>query len=404
MTRPQAMGQWKQAPGLTRYFSARVSPEIMSDNPLTGSGLRALGTASLVNVINSIGALPTKNWQESFYPTADQISGETLAEKYLVKPGACFHCPIACGRIIKHDDKVVGGPEYEPLWAYGSDCGNDDLHAIDEANRLCNEYGLDAIGVPCTIAAAMELYQNGCIKEEDCAGGPLEWGSTKAIIEWTKRMGDPQTELDWLMSSGSARLCEHYGHPEFSMSVKKQEIPAYDARAIQGIGINYATANCGAAHVRGYMIAPEVLGIPAQLDRTVTDEKAGWAKTFQDLTAVIDSMGTCLFTSFALGAPEYTELLNAATGTDYTPEQVLEIGERIFNIERMFNKAAGMKPEDDRLPKRLLEEPITNGPSKGMVSKLDITLPQYYEARGWVNAFPTDETLKKLGLDECVGK
>ena len=258
--------------------------------------------------------------------------------------------------------------------------------------------------MPCTIAAAMELYQNGCIKEEDCAGVPLEWGSKEALIEWTKRMGDPKTELDWLMSSGSARLCEHYGHPEFSMSVKKQEIPAYDARAIQGIGINYATANCGAAHVRGYMIAPEVLGIPAQLDRTVTDEKAGWAKTFQDLTAVIDSMGNCLFTSFALGAPEYASLLNAATGTNYTPEELLEVGDRIFNIERMFNKAAGMKPEDDRLPKRLLTEPISNGPSKGMVNKLDITLPQYYAARGWVNAFPTDETLKKLGLDECVGK
>ena len=378
--------------------------KIMTANPLTGEGLRALGTASLVNVINGIGALPTKNWQESYCPTADQFSGETLAEKYLVKPGACYHCPIACGRVIKHDDKIVGGPEYEPLWAYGSDCGNDDLYTIDECNRLCNEYGLDAIGVPCTIAAAMELYQNGCIKEEDCAGVPLEWGSKEALIEWTKRMGDPKTELDWLMSSGSARLCEHYGHPEFSMSVKKQEIPAYDARAIQGIGINYATANCGAAHVRGYMIAPEVLGIPAQLDRTVTDEKAGWAKTFQDLTAVIDSMGNCLFTSFALGAPEYASLLNAATGTNYTPEELLEVGDRIFNIERMFNKAAGMKPEDDRLPKRLLIEPISNGPSKGMVNKLDITLPQYYAARGWVNAFPTDETLKKLGLDECVGK
>lgn len=378
--------------------------EIIKANPLTGEGLRALGTASLVNVINSVGALPTKNWQESYCPTADNFSGETLAEKYLERPGACFRCPIACGRIIKHDDKIVGGPEYEPLWAYGSDCGNDDLYTIDEANRLCNEYGLDAIGVPCTIAAAMELYQRGYIKEEECDGVPLEWGSKKALIEWTKRMGDPESDLAWLMSSGSARLCEHYGHPEYSMSVKKQEIPAYDARAIQGIGINYATANCGAAHVRGYTIAPEVVGLPVQLDRTVPDEKATWAKIFQDLTSVIDSMGTCLFTSFALGAPEYAALLNAATGTEWTPEQLLEIGERIFNIERMFNKAAGMKPEDDRLPKRLLEEPISNGPSKGMVSKLPLTLPEYYAARGWVNAFPTDETLKKLGLDECVGK
>ena len=384
--------------------ATKKAMDVLMANPVTSSGLKQLGTAILVNIINNVGSLPTRNWQESYYEQAEDISGEALAEKYLVRPGACYRCPIACGRIINVNGHVNGGPEYEPLWAYGANCGNNDLNVIDECNMLCNEYGLDAISTPCTIAAAMELYQRGAIKEEDCAGVPLEWGSTKALVEWTKRMGNPETELDWLMSSGSARLCEHYGMPEISMSVKKQEMPAYDARGIQGIGITYATSNRGGCHVRGYMISPEVLGLPQQLDRTVTDDKAAWAKTFQDLTAVIDSMGHCLFTSFAMGAQEYTDLLNAATGTNWTVEQVLEIGDRIYNIERMFNKAAGMKPEDDRLPKRLLNDPIVNGPSKGMVSQLPLTLPQYYEARGWVNAFPTDETLKKLGLDECVGK
>lgn len=384
--------------------ATKKAMDVLMANPVTSSGLKQLGTAILVNIINNVGSLPTKNWQESYYEQAEDISGEALAEKYLVRPGACYRCPIACGRIINVNGHVTGGPEYEPLWAYGANCGNNDLNVIDECNMLCNEYGLDAISTPCTIAAAMELYQRGAIKEEDCAGVPLEWGSTKALVEWTKRMGNPDTELDWLMSSGSARLCEHYGMPEISMSVKKQEMPAYDARGIQGIGITYATSNRGGCHVRGYMISPEVLGLPQQLDRTVTDDKAAWAKTFQDLTAVIDSMGHCLFTSFAMGAQEYTDLLNAATGTNWTVEQVLEIGDRIYNIERMFNKAAGMKPEDDRLPKRLLNDPIVNGPSKGMVSQLPLTLPQYYEARGWVNAFPTDETLKKLGLDECIGK
>ena len=120
--------------------------------------------------------------------------------------------------------------------------------------------------------------------------------------------------------------------------------------------------------------------------------------TFQDLTAVIDSMGLCLFSSFALGAPQYAKLLNAATGTEYTPQQLLEVGERIYNLERLFNKAAGMKPEDDRLPKRLMEEPIKEGPSKGMVSQIKLTLPQYYQARGWIDAFPTKETLDRLDL------
>ena len=370
------------------------------ENGVTGGGLPTYGTAVLVNIINNTGSFPTKNWQESYYDKADDISGETLKDTYLVKNAACHRCPIACGRVIKVGDKVVGGPEYEPLWAYGGNCGLHDLNAIDEANMWCNEYGLDAISTPCTIAAAMELYEKGYIKEDECDGIPLTWGSSEAIVEWTKRMGEGKLPLAKLMANGSYRLCEHYGHPEFSMSVKKQEMPAYDARGIQGIGITYATSNRGGCHVRGYLISPEVLGLPEQLDRTTTEGKAQWCKIFQDLTAVIDSMGLCLFSSFALGAPEYTALLNAGTGTNYTPEELLTVGERIYNIERLFNKAAGMKPEDDRLPKRLTEEPISDGPSKGQISQSHVTLPQYYEVRGWENAFPTKETLERLGLSE----
>ncbi len=368
------------------------------ENGVTGSGLPTYGTAVLVNIVNNIGSLPKNNWQESYDENADMFSGESMKDEILEKQGFCHRCPIGCGRIIRLNDKVVGGPEYEPLWAYGSNCGVTDLKSIAEANYWCNEYGLDAISAPCTIAAAMELYQKGYIKDEDCEGVPLKWGSNEAIIEWTKRMGACETKLGKLMAEGSYRLCEYYGVPELSMSVKKQEMPAYDARGIQGIGITYATSNRGGCHVRGYLISPEVLGLPEQLDRMQTENKAVWAKIFQDLTAVIDSMGMCLFTSFALGAPEYAALLNAGTGTNYDAAGILEVGERIYNIERMFNKAAGMKPEDDRLPKRLTEEPISNGPSKGQLSKIEITLPQYYEARGWENAFPTEETLKRLGL------
>lgn len=377
---------------------AKESFKLIKDNGVTGSGLPTYGTAVLVNIINNVGAFPTKNWQQSYYEVADDTSGENLKDQYLVKQSFCHKCPIGCGRVINVEGKVAGGPEYEPLWAYGGNCGISDLNAINTANYWCNEYGLDAISTPCTIAAAMELYDKGYIKEEECEGIPLNWGNTEAIIEWTKRMGESDIPLAKLMAQGSYRLCEHYGHPEFSMSVKKQEMPAYDARAIQGIGITYATSNRGGCHVRGYMISPEILGLPEQLDRTETAGKALWTKIFQDLTAVIDSMGLCLFTSFALGAPQYATILNAGTGTNYTPEELLVVGERIYNIERMFNKAAGMKPEDDELPKRLTEEPISNGPSKGQVSQLAITLPQYYEVRGWENAFPTKETLERLGL------
>ena len=372
----------------------------IKENGVTGGGLPTYGTAVLVNIINNTGSFPTRNWQESYYEPADDTSGETLREKYLVKNAACHRCPIGCGRVIKVGDKVVGGPEYEPLWAYGGNCGINDLEAIDEANMWCNEYGLDAISTPCTIAAAMELYEHGYITDEDCDGIPLKWGDSRAVVEWTKRMGEGKGLLARLMADGSYRLCDFFKHPEYSMSVKKQEMPAYDARGIQGIGITYATSNRGGCHVRGYMISPEVLGLPEQLDRTTTEGKAQWCKIFQDLTAVIDSMGLCLFSSFALGAPDYAALLNAGTGTGYTAESLLEVGERIYNLERLFNKAAGMRPEDDKLPKRLTEEPIKNGPSKGQVSQIKVTLPQYYDVRGWKNAFPTEETLKRLGLEE----
>ena len=377
-----------------------IAMKKIKEDGVTGSGLPTYGTAVLVNIINETGSFPTNNWLGSYSENAENISGETLTEKYLKKTYNCHRCPIGCGRVVEREGKEIGGPEYETLWAYGGNCGVYDIPSINEANFWCNELGLDSISVPCTIAAAMELYDKKIISEDDCKGIPLKFGDKKAIVEWTKRIGFAETPLGKLMSLGSQRLCEHYNHPEMSMSVKKQELPAYDARGIQGIGLNYATSNRGGCHVRGYMISPEILAHPELLDRTVSDNKATWTKTFQDLTAVIDSMGMCLFTSFALNAEDYANFLNAATGTNHTISTLLDTGERIYNLERIFNKKAGMKPEDDTLPKRLLNDSITNGPSKGHKSKLNIMLPEYYEARGWVDAFPTNETLYRLGLED----
>ncbi|WP_291943280.1 aldehyde ferredoxin oxidoreductase family protein [Cetobacterium sp.] len=377
-----------------------IAMKKIKEDGVTGTGLPTYGTAVLVNIINETGSFPTNNWQGSYSQNAENISGETLTEKYLKRTYNCHRCPIGCGRVVEREGKEIGGPEYETLWAYGGNCGVYDIPTINEANFWCNELGLDAISVPCTIAAGMELYEKGLISDNDCEGIPLKFGSKIAVVEWTKRIGFGETSLGKLMALGSQRLCEHYGHPEISMSVKKQELPAYDARGIQGIGLNYATSNRGGCHVRGYMISPEILAHPELLDRTVTGNKASWTKIFQDLTAVIDSMGMCLFTSFALNAEDYTNFLNAATGTEHTVTSLLDTGERIYNLERVFNKRAGMKPEDDQLPKRLLKEAIVAGPSKGLKSKLDIMLPEYYKARGWENAFPTKETLQKLGLED----
>lgn len=382
---------------LKEVFSNSIKK--IRENGVTGEGLPTYGTAVLVNIINESGALPTNNFQESYFDKAEEISGETLAEKYLVKKEACYRCPIACGRYCKVDDIEGGGPEYETIWAFGSDCGISDLGAIIKANHWCNEMGIDTISTGSTIAAAMELYQKGYIKDEELDGLSLEFGNSEAIIEWTKRMGRHEG-LGAKLAEGSYRLGEMYGYPEVSMTVKKQEMPAYDPRGIQGQGLNYATSNRGGCHVRGYMISPEILGLPQKLDRFELEGKALWAKIFQDLTASIDSLGLCLFTSFALGAEDYAELVNAVCGTEHTAQSILDAGERIWNIEKLFNLESGVAPSEDKLPKRLLEDPIPEGPSKGWVHKLDELLPKYYEERGWdANGIPTKERLEKLDVD-----
>jgi aldehyde:ferredoxin oxidoreductase len=371
----------------------------LRENGVTGQGLPAYGTAVLVNIINENGILPTNNFQKSYHDKAEDISGETLSEKYLIKKDPCYRCPIACGRYCSVDDIEGGGPEYETIWAFGSDCGVSDMGAIIKANYWCNEMGLDTISAGATIAAAMELYQKGYIKEEELDGLSLDFGNAEAVVEWTKRTG-MREGLGDKMSEGSYRLAKQYGVPELSMTVKRQELPAYDPRGVQGHGLNYATSNRGGCHVRGYMISPEILASPEKLDRFSLEGKPLWVKIFQDLTAVIDSMGLCLFTSFALGAADYAELFNAVTGSDYTAETILEAGDRVWNLEKQFNLKAGIGPEEDTLPKRLLEEEILEGPSKGWVHKLNVLLPEYYELRGWTKeGIPSQEKLESLGLE-----
>jgi aldehyde:ferredoxin oxidoreductase len=370
----------------------------IKEQPVTGVGLPTYGTAILVNIINESGVYPTNNFQKSYFESANKASGEALAEKYLVKNTACYGCPIACGRRSRLENEEGEGPEYETLWAYSADCGIDDLSAVIRANNWCNEYGLDTISAGATIACAMELYEKGFIKPEEIDGPPLNFGSTEAIVEWTRKMGACEG-FGAKLALGSYRLAESYGVPELSMSVKKQELPAYDPRGIQGQGLQFATSNRGGCHVRGYLISPEILGVPEQLDRFSIEGKAVWVKAFQDLTAVIDSLGLCLFTSFSIGADDYRDMYCSITGEDLNSEEFLAAGERIWNLERMFNLSAGVNPEEDKLPKRLLKEPIPDGPSKGHVHRLSELLPQYYKERGWSEkGIPTDSKLAALGI------
>jgi len=388
-------------PGKLSEVSRRCL-DTMKKNSVTGAGLPTYGTSILVNVINSVGALPYKNWQTGVNPDAEKISGETLAEKYLTSRRACWGCSIGCGRVtsVKSGPFQVlatEGPEYESIWALGSSTGVKDLDAVIKANHYCDEFGLDPISLGSTIAAAMELNERGYIPQEELQDLDLRFGNAAALVEAVWRTAY-RVGFGKYLALGSKKLCEIYGHPELSMSVKGLELPAYDPRAIKGIGLNYATANRGGCHVTGYTVSPEVLGIPEKIDPLKVEGKAKWVKIFQDFTCVVNSTVNCLFTTFALGVKDYAELLSAVTGWNLTEDEILEIGERIYNLERVIINKYGFDGKDDTLPKRLLEEPMPEGPAKGQIAELEKMKEEYYKLRGWVNGVPTKEKLTELGI------
>ena len=390
--------------------------KILAENAVTGQGLPKYGTQVLMNVINEIGALPTRNHRDVQFEDASKISAEAMHEKresdgktHLVTNAACFGCTIACGRIseidkthftVKNSPKywgASGGLEYEAAWALGAANGVGDLEALQYANLICNEQGMDPISFGATVGAAMELYELG-ILTDDKIGMAAPFGSAEALakmVEMTALGEGFGKEL----GLGSKRLCEKYGRPELSMSVKGQEFPAYDSRGIQGMGLAYATSNRGACHLRGYTVASEVLGIPVKTDPLTTDGKPELVKAFQDATAVFDSAGICVFTSFAWTLADVQPQVAAACEGDWSMEKLNEVGERIWNMERMFNNAAGFTAKDDNLPPRLTQEPAKTGPAKGLVNGLAKMLPEYYQVRGWTpGGEPTTETRARLGL------
>ncbi|WP_424948213.1 aldehyde ferredoxin oxidoreductase family protein [Candidatus Spongiihabitans sp.] len=397
--------------------SVAEQKQVLVDNAVTGQGLPTLGTQVLMNVINEVGALPANNMRDVQFDGANNISGEAMLEPResdgkpnLTTNAACFSCTIACGRISTIDKQHFsvenkpeywgnsGGLEYEAAWAMGADTGIDDIDAITYTNFLCNEDGFDPISFGSTVAAAMELFDIGAITTKQTEGMALTFGSAKALT-WCAEKVATGEGFGKDLGMGSKRLCEKYGHPELSMTVKGQEFPAYDPRGIQGMGLTYATSNRGACHLRGYTVASEVLGIPEKTDPLVTDGKAGLVKAFQDATAAVDSMGLCLFTTFAWTLDNMAPQIDAACDGDWSVERLLEAGERIWNLERDYNLKAGLSGADDTLPSRLLKEAAKTGPAKGKVCGLDEMLPEYYSLRGWSkDGQLTDKVRKQFAL------
>ena len=378
---------------------AKVSPFATQAFPINGS-------AGILHIYNEVGMLATRNYQTGVFEGAESIDGSAITKGYLIRNRACFSCPMACGGITQVKEGPFEGraerPDFETVWVFGADCGNDNLEAILKANNLCNDLGMDTISVGNIIAAAMEMYEKGYITDKD-VGFSLKFGDAEAMVKlvemtaYRKGFGD-------VIAEGGYHMTQKYGHPELFVGVKKLENPAYDPRACQGIGLNLATAARGACHNKGYTMISEILADAVKIfpkyDPFVTEGKAQLTKGLQDETCIFDNAGICLFLLVTLWTKEVLQQLEPATGAGYTMESIRLAGERTWNIERLFNLKAGLTGKDDNLPKRLLEEPLPEGPGKGHVNKLHEMLPEYYKLRGWdKDGIPTQEKLKELGLD-----
>ena len=391
------------------YMSAIWSyHEHLAESP-GRQGLTELGTAPTVDLVNTFGGLPTRNFTSGQFEGTEAINGESIKDNWLIANKACFACNIACGRVTRvspdadkymvnmhpRNWKVAGeGPEYENLWSLGADCGVDDMDAIVMANYLCNDLGMDPISMGATLATAMEMYERGLLSDEQ-TGMALRFGDGKALIAMTEATGFREGFGDEL-AEGSKRMTEKFEHPEYFMGVKGQEFPAYDPRGFQGMGVAYATCNRGACHLRAWTPGIETSG---EYDPHGTDGKSVWVAGEQNRTTAHDATGICMFTTAGAPLDDLIPVLSAATGVDYTMDDFVHIGERIWNIERLWNLKAGLTAADDTLPKRLMEEAHKEGPSAGVTVDLDAMLPDYYAARGWTaDGRPTTEKLVELGL------
>ncbi len=374
-------------------------------------GMTELGTASTIDLTNAFGGCPTRNFETGQFEHAENINGNAIKDTRMVTNKACFACTIACGRVTRlpgemsdkylvnthpRNWKIAGeGPEYEAAWALGADTGVGDLDAVLKANWLCNDLGMDPISMGATLAAAMELYEQGVVTD-DMVELPLKFGSGEALV----RMCEATAYREGFgheLAEGSKILGEQFRHPEVFMGVKGQEFPAYDPRGFQGMGVAYATCNRGACHLRAWTPGLETSGT---VNPHTTDGKSEWVVVEQNRSTVHDATGICLFTGFAGGTTEdLAACTAAATGVPYTLEDFIKVGERTWNLERLWNLKAGFTDKDDNLPERLLKTPHKSGPAKGVTVNLAAMLPVYYQTRGWdEHGVPTPEKLMELGL------
>ncbi len=380
--------------------------------------IEVYGTAAVVDLTNVKGGFPTNNWQTGVCSFAEKLNATTINETILVGRKPCFACPIACGRLAEIKEgpyKSKGeGPEYESLGALGAMCGVDNLEAVTLAHFLCNEYGTDTISAGNTIGFAMECYQKGILTKEDTGGLELNFGDADLLIDLVHKIGKREGIGD-MLAEGTRIMANKLGKDSmrFAMHVKGLELPAYDSRAAKITGLAYATANRGGDHITAYIEGPAFMAMPFMIvdDADVGDplvetpKTAKVVKDFEDAFGVFDAIGGCKFMGMVLSAEDWASLISKVMGYEFSAGDFRKTGERIYNLERMFNMREGLTRADDTLPPRLLEEPLPEGPAEGQVVNLDPLLDAYYEYRGWdKNGKPTPEKLKELGLDWMIDK
>ncbi|NUB90797.1 aldehyde ferredoxin oxidoreductase family protein [Haloterrigena sp. SYSU A121-1] len=377
-------------------------------------GLSMYGTNVLMNIGEEMDGLPTKNGRytstesmrdaEGVDIDAERVSGENVRENILVDEPTCHSCPVACKKEVEvtamHKGEEMSvrteSYEYESAYALGPNSGHTERDDIALMIDRCNDMGVDTIDTGNMLAMAMEMTEEGKLEDE----GGLDWGDSETMIEMIERIARREDDLADLLAEGPKRVADRKDAHENSLAVKGQTIAAYDPRCMKGMGIGYATSNRGACHLRGYTPAAEILGIPEKVDPYEYEGKGELTAQFQDLHAISDSFDICKFNAFAEGIEEYVTQYNGMTGRDVTEDELLEAGERIYNLERYYNNLVGFDGSDDSLPERFLEDGIPGqGASEGEYCELEEMKEEYYDHRGWVDGVVPDEKLDDLGID-----
>ena len=382
--------------------------DLLREHPLTNSSgpLRKMGTPNIISTLNYFGVLPTRNWQTNTFEQVEGITGEAMYERVIKAVTPCVGCPIGCGKTSevregKYQGSWTRGPELETVYSLGSQVGVGSIEAVVHANQLCNDLGMDTISAGVCIGYAMELFEKGYLTLEDTGGIDLKFGNDEALMEVIEKIAYREGIGEFL-AIGTKKMALALGRDteSFAMQSKGLELPAYDPRGMKGMGIAYATSDRGGCHLRASTLNMEVRGlIKKDVDRFSEEGKAEFVKGVQDAWSVIDCMIYCKFAGYAISLDNIKDLYSAATGLEVATEDLLLAGERVFNLTRLFNLREGLTRKDDTLPKRLITEGVTEGPSAGQRVDLEKMLEEYYPIRCWNNeGIPTQEKIQELGL------